>query len=217
VGYPIIVSTRCRRPNPRPVREHLHAEPEYHEKLARFLENHDEPRAAMTFESGKHEAAAVITFLSPGLRLFHQGQFEGRKKRISPHLVRAPQEPVDASIQGFYEKLMMVLRQPVFREGKWSLAEIVPAWDGNWTWDCFIAWFWQRDGDERRLVVVNYAGNQSQCYVRLPFHDTTSRRVRMEDIMASTSFDLDGNDLKSRVLYLDLPPWNYRVFEMTAS
>ena len=35
-----------------------------------------------------HQAAAVITFLSPGLRFFHQGQFEGRKKRISPHLVR---------------------------------------------------------------------------------------------------------------------------------
>ena len=35
-----------------------------------------------------HEAAAVITFLSPGLRFFHQGQFEGRKTRISPHLVR---------------------------------------------------------------------------------------------------------------------------------
>ena len=40
-----------------------------------------------------HEAAAVITFLSPGLRFFHQGQFEGRRKRISPHLVRAPLEP----------------------------------------------------------------------------------------------------------------------------
>ncbi len=34
-----------------------------------------------------HQAAAVFTFLSPGLRFFHDGQIEGRQKRISPHLV----------------------------------------------------------------------------------------------------------------------------------
>jgi len=48
-----------------------------------------------------HEAAAVITFLSPGLRFFHQGQFEGRKKRISPHLCRGPNEPIDQKLKSF--------------------------------------------------------------------------------------------------------------------
>ncbi len=80
---------RLREGHARPVREHFHAGLDYQDKLARFLENHDEPRAAATFSPDVHEAAAVITFLSPGLRFFHQGQFEGRKKRISPHLVRA--------------------------------------------------------------------------------------------------------------------------------
>ena len=81
---------RLRERHARPVREHFHAGLDYQNKLARFLENHDEPRAAATFPPGVHEAAAVITFLSPGLRFFHQGQFEGRKKRISPHLCRGP-------------------------------------------------------------------------------------------------------------------------------
>ena len=40
----------------------------------------------------------------PGLRFFHQGQFEGRRKRISPHLVRAPVEPVDEPLGRFYER-----------------------------------------------------------------------------------------------------------------
>jgi hypothetical protein len=70
------------------------------DKLARFLENHDEPRTSATFAPGRHEAAAVITFLSPGLRLFHQGQFEGRRRRISPHLVRAPLEAVEQGCKG---------------------------------------------------------------------------------------------------------------------
>ena len=131
---------RLREGHARPVREHLYAGLDYQDKLARFLENHDEPRAAATFAPGMHEAAAIITFLSPGLRFFHQGQFEGRRKRISPHLVRAPQEPVDEALRQFYDGLLAVLRQPVVRDGQWRLLECVPAWEGNGTWDGFIAW-----------------------------------------------------------------------------
>ena len=86
---------RLREGHARPVREHFLAGLDYQNRLARFLENHDEPRAAATFPPAQHQAAAVLTFLSPGLRFFHQGQLEGRRKRISPHLVRAPMEPVD--------------------------------------------------------------------------------------------------------------------------
>ncbi|MFM0126048.1 alpha-amylase family glycosyl hydrolase, partial [Paraburkholderia sp. RL18-101-BIB-B] len=186
---------RLRDAHARSVREHLHAGLDYQDKLARFLENHDEPRTAAAFEPGRHEAGAIITFLSPGLRFFHQGQFEGCRKRISPHLVRSPQEPIDARLQRFYQNLMAVLRQPVFRDGAWNLLECVPAWEGNRTSDCFIAWSWQRADGERRLVAVNYADNQSQCYVRLPFPDMAGRTVRMKDMMGPASFDRDGNDL----------------------
>ena len=114
---------RLREGHARPVREHFHAGLDYQNKMARFLENHDEPRAAATFPPGAHQAAAVITFLSPGLRFFHQGQFEGRRKRISPHLCRGPVEPVDRNLQQFYDRLLAVLRQPVVREGQWQLLE----------------------------------------------------------------------------------------------
>ena len=75
---------RLREGHARPVREHFHAGLDYQDKLARFLENHDEPRAAATFPPEVHQAAAVITFLSPGLRFFHQGQFEGRGNASRP-------------------------------------------------------------------------------------------------------------------------------------
>ena len=91
---------RLREGHARPVREHLHAALDYQAKLARFLENHDEPRAAATFDPRVHRAAAVITYSVPGLRFFHQGQFEGRKKRISPHLVRAPEEAAGQGDRG---------------------------------------------------------------------------------------------------------------------
>ncbi|HVH92645.1 MAG TPA: hypothetical protein VM783_14845, partial [Candidatus Acidoferrum sp.] len=196
---------RLREGHARPVREHFHAGLDYQNKMARFLENHDEPRAAATFSPEVHEAAAVITFLSPGLRFFHQGQFEGRKKHISPHLVRGPDEPIDARLKQFYDRLLSVLHHDVVRNGDWHLLECVPAWDGNWTWDCFLAFARQGPGEERLLAVVNYAPNQSQCYVRLPFGDLRNGQWRLQDSLSETKYDRDGNDLESRGLYVDVP------------
>jgi hypothetical protein len=199
----------------RPLREHLQTDLDFQKKLARFLENHDEPRAAGTFAAGMHEAAAVITYLSPGLRFFHQGQFEGRRKRISPHLVRAPAEPMNEAIQCFYRDLLSVLQQPVFRNGDWRLIPCAPAWDGNWTWDCFIASCWEGSDGQRRLVIVNYAGHQSQCYVRLPWSGLADGVVRLVDLMSPSSYDREGSALTSRGLYLDMPPWGRHVFEVS--
>ena len=206
---------RLREGHARPVREHFHAGLDYQSKLARFMENHDEPRVAATFPLEVHEAAAVITFLSPGLRFFHQGQFEGRKKRISPHLCRGPNEPVDNNLAQFYQRLLAVLRLPVVRQGKWQLLECTPAWEGNGTWDCFLAFAWQGPGGEPLLVAVNYAPNQSQCYVRLPFPNLRNGQWRLQDLLSHTQYDRDGNDLESRGLYLDEPPWKTSVFSIS--
>jgi glycosidase len=84
---------RLREGHAAPVRGHLLAGLDYQDKLARFLENHDEPRAASEFPRPRHAAAAVITFLSPGLRFFHQGQFDGAQLRIPTHLCAARSSP----------------------------------------------------------------------------------------------------------------------------
>ena len=206
---------RLRDQHARPVREHFHAGLDYQDKLARFLENHDEPRAAATFPRGIHQAAAVITFLSPGLRFFHQGQFEGRKKRISPHLGRGPDEPTDESLKDFYHRLLTVLREPLVRDGQWQLLECLPAWDGNWTNDCFLATSWLGAGNQRLIVVVNYAPNQSQCHVRLPFADLGGKPWRLTDQLCDARYDWNGDDLAARGLFLDMAPWQASVFSLT--
>jgi len=206
---------RLRDGHARPVREHFHAGLDYQDKLARFLENHDEPRAAATFAPEVHQAAAVITFFSPGLRFFHQGQFEGKTKRISPHLVRGPYEPVDERIGQFYDRLLGVLRESVVRDGQWQLLECIRAWDGNFSSDAFIACAWEGSDGQRVLVAVNYAPHQSQCYIRLPSAQIGGRAWRLKDLMGVAAYDRDGNDLQSRGLYLDLAPWQYHVFEMS--
>ncbi|HZN33677.1 MAG TPA: alpha-amylase, partial [Pirellulaceae bacterium] len=204
---------RLREHHAKPVREHFLAGLDYQDKLARFLENHDEPRAAATFPPGVHEAAAVLTFLSPGLRFLHQGQLEGRTKRISPHLGRGPNEPTNAAIQQFYQRLLTILKQPVLRDGAWQLLECTPGWDGNWTQDNLIAFAWQRDTGERLIVAVNYSPNQSQGHVRLPLADLAGKPWRLHDQVSGANYDWNGDDLVGRGLYLDLTPWQAAVLE----
>jgi hypothetical protein len=215
-AYDKTLYDRLREGHTRPVREHFFAGLDYQNKLARFLENHDEPRAAATFPAGQHEAAAVITFLAPGLRFFHQGQFEGRLKRISPHLRRAPNESVNESLKQFYARLLEMLRCPAVRDGEWRLLECAPAWDGNGSNDAFIAFAWQDADGARVLVTVNYAGHHSQCRVRGAFNDLASRSWQLRDLLGDAVYDRDGNELQSRGLYLDVPPWQCHAFELKA-
>ena len=83
------------------VQLHLCADLAYQEKLVRFTENHDEPRAVTLFSPAKVRAAAITIATIPGAKLFHEGQFEGRTVRLPVFLGRRPVEPVDPELQRF--------------------------------------------------------------------------------------------------------------------
>ena len=205
---------RLRERNVDAIRGHFRADVAFQKKLARFLENHDEPRAAATFPHGPHEAAAVITFFATGLRFFQDGQFEGRRVHLSPHLGRAPLEPVDTELAAFYARLLDVLKRPLFRTGHWQLLDCTPAWDHNWTNDCFVACRWMSTDGQQAIVVVNHADHQSQCYVKLRDLVSTSHGWRLTDLFSGDSYDRKGSELAAIGLYIDAAPWKASVFWM---
>jgi hypothetical protein len=205
---------RLRGGEARPVRDHLRADLEYQRKMARFMENHDEPRVAATFPRAMHEAAAIVTYLAPGLRFFQHGQLEGCTKHVSPHLIRGPVEACDAGLRQFYHRLMAIVAECAVRDGEWTLLDCVAAWNGNWTWQCFIAFWWRGPQGERRLVAVNYAAHQSQCYVRIARTGDNARALAFTDRMSPMRYERDGADLRARGLYLDMPAWGYHVFDV---
>ncbi|MDB5486298.1 MAG: Alpha amylase, catalytic domain, partial [Reyranella sp.] len=200
------------------IRAHLGAGLDYQDRLARFLENHDEPRAAAVFPWPRHQAAAIVTAFAPGLRFFHQGQFEGSRVRVPAHLCRGPVEVRNADMAGFYERLLSVLKSEGFREGAWSLIPPHQAWDGNPTGQDFVSFAWQRGdgrGDgERYVVVVNYSDHQGQCRLPLLFDGLAGRKVRLVDMMGSEAYDREGTDLVDPGLFIDLGAWRYNVFRL---
>jgi glycosidase len=194
------------------VREHFYAGLDFQIHMARFLENHDEHRVALDFTPDMHEAAAILTFLSPGLRFFHQGQLEGRKKKVSPHLVRAPEEPGDERLHLFYSKLLDILHWHVFKNGDWKLAECIPAWEGNQSDGNYISFAWQGEQGENILIAVNYSPDYSQCFVKLPFNDLPGKTWSLHDLMSGNIYGRDGDELSEKGLYLDEPGWKVFVF-----
>jgi len=183
------------------------------QKSVRFLENHDEPRAAETFPPGMHQAAAVAAFFLPGLRFIHEGQMEGRRIRVPIQLRRRPEEPVDHGLLDFYTRLLWVLKHSAARNGQWRLLNCRNAGENNPTHQQFLSYLWEAEG-RRLLVVINFGPQQGQSSIETPLPSLAGKQVRLAELLGNAVYDRDGTELNQRGLYVDLPPWGYHVFEV---
>jgi hypothetical protein len=200
------------------VREHLRADIGYQSRLVRFLENHDEPRAADTIPRDLWRAAAVTVATLPGATLWHEGQFEGRRVRPPVFLARRPDEAPDADLAGWYRQLLGTLADCQLRTGTWRLLE-TEGWADNQSCRNMLAWSWAADaaadgdgGGQRYLVVVNLSAAPAQGRVRLPWPDLAGRSWRLADILDDEAFERDGTELASLGLYVDMRPGQYYLF-----
>ena len=201
---------RLEHGDPESVRLHLSADPAYQAKLIRFVENHDEPRAATAFSSGKEKAAAITAATLPGARLFHEGQFEGRRIQPAVFLRRRPEERPNEEVGSFYERLVRAIDDPLFHEGKWSLCDCA-GWPDNPSCQNLVAWCWEEEED-RAIVVVNLSGASAQGRVHLPWGDLQESAWRLHDCLSDAVYDREGVDMSEQGLYVDLEPWSCHLF-----
>lgn len=193
--------------NPETVRLHLLADMGYQSRLVRFIENHDEPRAASLFSPERSRAAAITVATLPGAKLFHEGQFEGRKIRLPVQLGRRPVEPVDADLQAFYRMLLRAINTTAFREGEWQLCDR-SGWPDNWSYLSLVGWCW-RKGEARCLIVVNLSEQTSQGRVRLPWHELAGRSWKLTDAFTGEIYERNGTEMLHSGLYIGLPGWGF--------
>lgn len=193
------------------IRLHLCADMAYQGKLLRFIENHDEPRAAATFSSARQRAAALTMATLPGIKLFHEGQFEGRKVRPPVFLGRRPDEPVDQTIHLFYRKLLTAINRPAFREGQWTLCEKT-GWPDNTSFQNLVAWTWQ-DKQDHFLIAVNLTDTRSQALVQLRWNELGCRKWHLRDLISGATYERSGGEMLSPGLYVELAPWDFHFFQ----
>lgn len=198
--------------DPSEVRAHLRADISYQSKLARFLENHDEPRAAATFPREKRAATALMLSTLPGMRFYHHGQLEGRKIRVPMPLARAAEEPLDRATLVAYEQILSLANDDVFHSGEWKLLDVRSA--GDESCNDLIAYRW-RNGNAASVIVVNLGNRAAQGMVQ---SDDTgiSKRCIYRDVLTGNQFIHDRATIMREGFYVKLGAYQMHAFMVQA-
>lgn len=177
------------------IQKHLRQPVHVQKHLMRFIENHDEERAAAAFPAGKHQAAVVIASTLPGMRLFYDGQFEGRKAKLPVHLGSRKDEALDGEVRKFYTDALAAMRKINFDKDRWHLLDtrtgLFPHESSH-----VLAWAWT-GGEGSLIVVVNYSDEIASA--RLPY--LHGRRVEGVGGVADQAVDV----LRHSIVMLE--PW----------
>ncbi|MFH1194237.1 MAG: alpha-amylase family glycosyl hydrolase [bacterium] len=192
------------------IKSHLYAEKAFQERSLRFIENHDEERSIVLFGKEKCKPSAVIISTLPGMHLYFDGQFEGKRIKLPVQLGREPIEQKAECMPTFYSSLLFAIKDDVFKNGNWNLLECESSWPGNTAHGNMFAWHWNL-GYESRLVVVNYSDKVATCRIKL---DLTGypEEFKMVDLLNHKIYYRSAEEVNSLDLYVELKSYHSHIF-----
>ncbi len=185
-------------------------------KLARFLENHDEPRAAKAaFPAGMHEAAALSSpTFRPACASFTRANskaaqnasrpiwFARRRNRTRYSAAGVLRSSVGGASAAALFAMASGACSNAFRPGTVTGVRIAALSPRLWV---------DEEGHRRLTSPFNYAG-QSKSVLRPSSGPGGARALKFKDFLGAASYVRDSNDIAARGLYLDMPPWAFHVF-----
>jgi glycosidase len=188
------------------VRAHLQADAAFSTRLARFLENHDEPRSAAVF-GARLPAAATLAFTLPGMRFFFDGQLDGADVRPPVQLGRWPDSDPRATVRDLYDRLLRTIDRPLFHDGEWRLLDVHAA--GDDTCADLVATSWAH-GTDRAVIAANIGSREAQGLVQgAPW--PAGSTLAFVDQLTDDVYRWESVDLASG-LYVRLAPGAAHVF-----
>ncbi|MEK7412996.1 MAG: alpha-amylase family glycosyl hydrolase [Planctomycetota bacterium] len=196
--YDKILYDRLLSGDPESIKGHLRANLDYQMHCVRFMENHEEQRAAARFPNPSHHRGALfITGMVPGMLLCHYGQEDGRSLHSSLHARRRPPEAGSDAHRNAYRDLLLLLGEPARQDGTWSMVEAR---------DCpsIIGLLWTLQSHHSLLVVINISWNPAVGNLNLG--PLAQRDCQIQDVFKSIPPRLlDGTSLRERGLPIELP------------
>jgi len=193
------------------VRGHLQADGAYQQRLIRFIENHDEPRAALTFGPARARAAAVVMSTLIGARLYHDGQLDGLRAHLPIQLGRGPDEPPDRDLRAFYRRLLRAAADARIEYGDWRLCDCTGRFGDPHPQ--LVAWCWSNPR-AFYLVVVNLSAAEAEGWVRLPWRDLAGRTWGFVDQLSDECFTCSGDEMARDGLPVTLDGWGFRFLSV---
>ena len=194
----------------------LRADPQQLGRSLRFIENHDEARAMTALGEARQRAAAALICSLPGAALLHLGQLSGRRVKLPVQISRAPDERGNPFLEAFYRQLLAEIRRDVYQNGHWRMLPTVPIHEGDSSHQHLIVTSWD-DGDNRRLILVNLAGEWSRARIDLGHVASGSAEDwRLADAFGDGCRIRGSGESKSSQLLLEASPYAAQIFRLEA-
>ena len=181
--------------------------------LARFIENHDEPRSAPIF-GHRLTAAAALAGTLPGIRFFFDGQQDGRRIRSPVQLARWPEEPVDPGVRAVYDRVLGFASQELLHDGEWRLLDGWPA--GDDTFPGVLAYRWRAPA-ALVVIVVNPGASAAQANVGIAGHLPAGSAFDFEDALTGARYRWTREALERTGLYVRLEGGAAHLFRVAVS
>ena len=192
------------------VRLHLLADDQYQRGLVRFVENHDEPRAASAFGSRRSQVAALTALSQTGARLVHNGQLEERRStcRCSSADTRFSRltQPFSLSIAHCCQPW------PTRRSG----TDIGNCAIDQAGLETIATKIWSRGAGRVTRGGSSWsisAMAQQPGLVRTPWADLRGRQWHLTDPTRNIALVRSGDDLVDG-LFVELDAWNWHMFRI---
>jgi hypothetical protein len=196
------------------VRARLAAPVDGQQHTVRFVENHDEPRAASLLSREAHLAALTAVLTLPGVALLHEGEADGRTVHVPVTLGRRPMEQPDTALRAGVNNLLDILATGL-RRGEWA-AVSVEGWPDNPSAERLLAWSWT-GAEARHLVVVNLTEERADGRVIWPWAgDGSDAAIELHDLLSGARFERDGATVSSEGLYVGLDRCSAHLFRLGA-
>lgn len=192
---------------------HLSADISFQSKLTRFIENHDEPRSVGIFPKDRLAAAAVLFSTLPGMKLYLQGQLEGKKVKLPVQLRRVKAEEPDEVMRSFYENLLSITKKDVFHEGEWILKDVIPFLDNSSR--NLITYMW-KSASRTKLVVINMSENLAQGRIPLTNEIVLEKDYLFIDELNNQKYVRKGTDMATAGLHVILDGYKAHIFDIFA-
>ena len=194
------------------IHQYLHAELDYQQKMARFIENHDEDRSIQVFQKPRVMAAAVAIATLPGLHFYQDGQWWGSRIHLPMQLNRTGAESIDESVNSFYQKLLDAVENPVIKHGNWKLNDLKAVDAIDKTFENIIAWQWTLENTVY-LIFINYSGTESQAFCQLNLESQKSD-LELEDLLTDIEYHRNKKEISQTGLYIKLSGYQSHIFRV---
>jgi len=195
-------------------RDTIHEQGDRLRRGVHFVENHDEPPAGVALPWPRLRSAAALVGTLPGMRFYHEGQFDGRRTRLPVQLARAPEPAPDPESGAFYRALLTATLDEPFRCGRFRWLESCEP-GGGYNESAILACVWELPPDSRRLVAVNLSPEPARGYYRLGAPDLVGGRIRLVDQLSGWTGVLDEGLAAANRVDLELEGHQARILRLT--